>query len=146
MSRFLRNLHPDFEAELTKLPLAELQSRGVKALAFDLDDTLTPARSRQLSNRTITYLKQLGAAGFKLFLASNAMVDITHLGAMIDATVIEATLLSRKPMKSYFRRLIVASGCSPQEIAMIGNRTLTDILGANRAGLITIKIRRTTQA
>lgn len=133
-------LKPDFTADLTELPLDELRDLGVKVLAFDLDDTLSHARTRELSPHALKYLKHC-ASDYRLFIASNAMEDITHIGEKLGATVIPAKILSRKPMKNYFRRLIKAAGHKPEEIAIIGNRTWTDVLGGNRSGLVTVKTR-----
>ncbi len=133
-------LYPDFLADLMHLPVKKLQSRGVKVLAFDLDHTLAPGRTRQINPEYVEYLAALRRAGFKLVLASNTLHDISSLAVSLDATIVPATLFSRKPLKRYFNRLIKTTGCHPNEVAMIGDRIINDIVGANRSGLITIKI------
>lgn len=138
--RFFQLFSPDFESALTELPLAQLQERGVKVLAFDLDHTLGVGRTRRLSDEYLAYLAQLRQSGFRLLLASNAMVDLTALGELMGAEVVPATWWSRKPMKSYFRRLVQVGGGNESEVAMIGDRTLTDVLGANRCGLVSVKV------
>jgi len=143
MFKVLLYLKPDFEAGLTDLPLNALRARGIKVLAFDLDNTLAYGRTRQFSDEAAQYLKHVGSLGFKIMLASNAMGNITQrLGGEIGATAVPATWFSRKPMKSYFRRLVAASGHCPGDIAMIGDRIFTDVLGANAAGLVTVRVRR----
>jgi HAD superfamily phosphatase (TIGR01668 family) len=133
-------LYPDFMANLTKLPLPELRRRGVKVLALDLDHTLSEGRSRVISQGYLDYLRRVRAHGFKLVLASNAGSDVSAIAKQIGAIWVPASGLARKPTKRYFERVIDAAGCRPGEIAMVGDRIINDIVGANRSGLISIKI------
>lgn len=145
MLSLMQNLRPDFEAELTRLPLSQLKHLGIRALAFDLDNTLAHSRTRSLAAHTVAYLEHLHSCGYKLLLASNALTDLAWLATTVNATVVPATILSRKPLKGYFRRLVRLAGCRPGEVAMIGDNIFTDILGANRSGLISIRIKPDTR-
>lgn len=137
---FLQLFSPDFRSALTELPLAQLRLLEVKVLAFDLDHTLGVGRSRQVSPQYLEYLGQLRLAGFRLLLASNAMVDLSALGELMGAEVVQASWWSRKPMRSYFRRLEQAAGVEAAHIAMIGNSTFNDVFGANRCGLVSVQV------
>jgi uncharacterized protein len=135
-------LSADYVATISHLPITELQARGVRVLAFDLDHTLAHRRTRVLAPGHLEIMRNLRVHGFRLILASNSAHDLTALGASIDATVVRATLLSRKPLLSYYRRVIAAAGCHPDQIAMVGDRVINDIWGAKLAGLVTVKVNR----
>jgi len=135
-------LYPDFVARLTNLPLGELRALGVTCLAFDLDHTLAPGRTRLISSAYVEYLHGLKNAGFQLILASNALQNLETHAAKIGSLHVQATLVSRKPLRGYFRRLAEISGRPPREIAMIGDHLVMDIIGGNLAGLVTVKVDR----
>lgn len=109
-------------------------------LALDLDHTLVPDRTHTISSEYRASLEELKASGFRLILASNTRHDIMDLAASLAAVVIPATIYTRKPMRRYYQRVIETAGCQPNEIAMVGDRIINDILGAKRAGLITVKV------
>jgi HAD superfamily phosphatase (TIGR01668 family) len=133
-------LKADFSASVTQLPVAELKSREVLVLAFDLDNTLAHKRTRELTPEVITYMRNLSEQGFKIILASNALTDLTRIAGVIHATAVPALWYSRKPFGHFYRRVITAAGCPPHQIAMIGDRYINDIVGANLAGLVTIHV------
>lgn len=139
-SRLFQWFSPDFESALTELPLGQLRLLGVKVLAFDVDHTLGVGRTREVSEQYLEYLRLVRRAGFRLLLASNALADLSPLGELIGAEVVPATFWSRKPMRSYFRRLVETAECDASELAMVGDKTLTDVFGANRCGLVSVKV------
>lgn len=45
-----------------------------------------------------------------------------------------------KPSVKGFRRAMVRCGVTPRETAMLGDKLLTDMLGANRAGVLPLMV------
>ena len=45
-----------------------------------------------------------------------------------------------KPSVNGFRRAMVRCGVTPRETAMLGDKLLTDMLGANRAGVLPLMV------
>ncbi|HEY6736709.1 MAG TPA: HAD family hydrolase [Candidatus Saccharimonadia bacterium] len=142
-SRYISWFRPDYRIPaITNLPVGALRARGVLALALDVDHTLAPSRSRQLTPAVIAYCRQLRAAGFTLVIASNARSDLRPLAATLHARLVPASTWRRKPFASYYRQVIAAAGYPPERIAMVGNHPVNDVLGAKAAGLVTVKIAR----
>jgi HAD superfamily phosphatase (TIGR01668 family) len=135
-------LSPDFEADITALPLDQLRARGVRAIAFDLDHTLAHRRTRDVKPAVAAYLRKVESSGFRLLIASNAFADLSPLGRSLGAEVVQASPRSFKPLRGYFRRVIAAAGVPPHQIAMVGDRRFIDLWGAKRAGLVTVKVSR----
>lgn len=121
------------------LPLQDMSARGLKGIIFDLDNTLGSWGFTELDPRTTLLLDQMSELGFKLAYLSN------HDGRGREAL---ARQLGRwpvvwsagKPFRSGFDRVLGALGVQPREVAMVGDRLVTDIWGANRLGLHTILV------
>lgn len=149
--------HRSKTAMLTKIPLlrptllvesiedidfAKLAARGVHHIVFDVDDTLVNKRTKAVDAGRVSALKRALAAGTiqKVYIASNARRDLTGIAALLGATIIPATLFSRKPWPHHFDKILRTVGVPARHIAIIGDRLHTDILGGNMAGLTTILV------
>jgi uncharacterized protein len=127
-------LHVDFKA---------LQKAGVKHIAFDADSTLVHFRGRALSKETKAFLQRNRSLFESWVIASNRITnDLLPLAESMDAQVIRATLLTRKPSRRFFAQVIRHFGAKPQEIAMIGDKLIADVYGAKRSGLIAVWVEK----
>lgn len=136
-------LVPDYFADsLLTVDYNVLKRSGVKFVALDVDQTMTHNHAMTLTNDMIGFFKAKLSDGTLegIFIASNSRRDLSGIAAALNAGIIRATSTTRKPGKNYYKKLLDAAGCSPAEIAMIGDRLLTDVLGGNRAGLFTILV------
>lgn len=131
---------PDFMAtSLLDVDFKLLKKKGIKYIAFDADSTLVHYRGKALSDETKLFLHEQRKLFESWCIASNRITnDLLPLADSMDAQVIRATLLVRKPQKRFFRRVISHFGGKPQEIAMIGDKLVADIYGGKRSGLTTI--------
>lgn len=134
---------PDyFAASVDTIEYETLRRQGVRYIALDVDQTLTHNRAMQLDEHVADALNGLVRAGVidGIFIASNSRRNLDEVAGILRAQRVRATRLIRKPGKHYYRRLMRLAKCVPQEIAMIGDRLFTDVLGGNRAGLVTIMV------
>jgi len=130
---------PDYVAPTVRdIDVDALLARGITHLALDLDETLVPHGGNTLTTEDMVFLAHARQLGLKLFIASNTLRNIDVISQAIPAHAVRATLVSRKPFRVYYRRLITAAAVPPQHIAMAGDNVLNDVYGANRAGLVTI--------
>lgn len=107
-------------------------------MVFDLDDTLVP-RGRSAPAQAYQELVQsLQESGFQVFIATNTRRDISRIEHELGVAVVRPAGFSMKPFASFYRRVIAKAGVGPQQIAMVGNHFVNDIIGANRAGLVTV--------
>ena len=115
---------------------------------FDLDQeraTRTAAGSSDTFTAADLYpdaapcLRELKRTGYLIGLAGNqpetaeAALEAMNLSADIIAS--SAKWGVEKPSPAFFHRVIEAAGCTPREIAYIGDRLDNDIVPANQAGL-----------
>jgi HAD superfamily phosphatase (TIGR01668 family) len=144
-------LTPDFAAtnlrtlDVERL-ITELRERQVKAVSFDLDDTITGHFHEWIEPEELDVLKRLSSAGFRLAINSNAgnerrgrVVAIAkRLGAEVGVEqllqVTSAEVGQKKPQKRPYNVVAARLGLANHEVAHIGDQLLKDVLGANRAG------------
>lgn len=135
---------PDYMAKsMTDIDFSRLKKNGIRYVAFDADSTLVPWRGKALSSKTKLFLQSQRQLFENWCIASNRITnDLLPLAESIDAQVVRATLLTRKPQLRYFRRVINCFNAKPHEIAMVGDKLIADMWGAKRAGLVTIWVER----
>jgi HAD superfamily phosphatase (TIGR01668 family) len=116
-----------------------IDKHGIRCIVFDVDDTLTFHRGTNIDDATLSLLQRLQTTtGIQLFIASNSMRNLAHFQNQTGAAIIRSTLLSRKPRRRHFRRIVRETGFPARETAMVGDKIFTDILGGNLAGMTTI--------
>jgi HAD superfamily phosphatase (TIGR01668 family) len=138
---FLTLLHPDVIVPGTVLMLSRemFRERGIKGIIFDVDKTLVPMRQSTLSPEVKQWITQI-QLDFLVWLVSNntSHTRISQIAASIQAPHIYR---AAKPSRRALRRAIQDMQLDPSEVAMVGDRRLTDILAGNRLGLLTVLVR-----
>jgi HAD superfamily phosphatase (TIGR01668 family) len=140
--RPLRLLVPDETWDsIDAIDYDRLRERGVEALLFDLDKTLGPRRPASLEPGVLRLLAHLRTMGFRVGILSNRRGAADPL---IEALAARVPLVQRaqKPRRQGFRALLAQLDVPPQRAAMIGDRLLTDVVGANRMGMWSVRVRR----
>ena len=116
-----------------------LQSRGIRLLLSDLDYTLAPKSVSRPDQAVRDWLSRLQAAGIRVMILSNNRSPVRverfcrDLGITYEGH-------AGKPSVNGFRRAMVRCGVTPRETAMLGDKLLTDMLGANRAGVLPLMV------
>ena len=134
---------PDYFAPtIEDIDFALLKKRGVKYLVLDVDHTLVPYQAMTLDAKTQVYLNtvQRKYGIERIYLASNSGRDLTAIATSINARSIPSTLFRRKPHKVFFMKVLATIGCEPHQTAMVGDKLILDVWGANRVGMITILV------
>ena len=140
MTRLLRPREVAFS--IFDIDFARLYRAGKRALLFDLDNTLGGRRPKQLEPQVFALLERLKRMGFKVGILTNRRR--TDNDRVIDRLAQSYPLIRKagKPSKNGFLNLLDELGASPNEAVMVGDRLLTDICGANRLGIYSVRIRR----
>lgn len=135
---------PDFMAiSLFDIDFEELRKRGIEYIAFDADSTLVSYRAKKLHDKTKTFLQKELKIFKGVCIASNRVTNDLHdIASDLDADMIRASLTLRKPAKGFFERVINHFNIHPAKIAMIGDKLVADIYGANRMGLTTVWVEK----
>lgn len=136
----------------------EAWTRGLAALGVQ-DRTLGerlgelfPANRRKLSyvyEDTFSILDALKGQ-VKLLLLTNGSPDLQQekldglpeLSPYFDAIVISGNFGEGKPSERLFAHALAQIGAAPDEAIMVGDKLTTDVLGANRAGIVSVWLNR----
>ncbi len=128
-------------ASIFKVDYEHLRRLGKRVLLFDLDNTLGKRRSKQPSKAVLSLLKDLEQTGFRIGILTNRR-QINN-DPVVGHLEQHYPLLHKagKPRKKGFLELLSTLDGSCDEAVMIGDRLFTDILGANRLDIYSIRIR-----
>ncbi len=118
-----------------------LWATGIRALVFDLDNTLGRRGSKSLGDEALSLLRDLQRRGFKVGILTNRNRGPANELAVELAREFTILDVARKPSRKGYANVLAALGQPPARAAMIGDRRLTDILGANRSGIYSIRVR-----
>ena len=116
-----------------------LRQQGIRLLLTDLDFTLAPKSVRHPDEGVLAWLSSLKESGVQVMVLSNnrsgkrvvdfcAELGIPYVGH------------AGKPSKKGYLRACEKSGISIEETAMLGDKLLTDTLGARRCGMLMLLV------
>jgi len=127
------------DGDITDVDLEKLSQDGIKGLILDLDSTIMAPHSAALTEEAALWLNQ-AKQKFHMAIASNNKNEkyLEKVGQVIDIPIIGR---AAKPSRKAFHKLLNDFGLSAHEVAVIGDRPLTDIWGGHRAGMKTILVR-----
>ena len=122
--------------DVTPQLLGEL---GVKLLLCDLDYTLAPRSVSAPDEALRTWLARCREAGGTVAILSNNRSP-RRVEAFCGALGIWYVGHAGKPSVKGFRRAMEQAGAGPEETAMLGDKLLTDVLGARRSGVTALMV------
>jgi uncharacterized protein len=126
-------------SSLPDIDLDELESRGIRYLILDLDNTIAHWQRLEISDRVADWIKQAASRGMKLCIASNTR-NTKRLNDIAERLEMPAICRALKPRRKGFGEAMKLMAADKARTAVIGDQLLTDILGGNRAGLYTILV------
>ena len=113
-----------------------INDRKIKGLIFDFDGTLSI--HRKVSIETLNFIKRSKESGLKVSVLSNNIHLSKALLKILSINTIKKFAL--KPLRNPFLKMAKRMKLPPNKIAVIGNNRISDVLGANRAGMYSIYI------
>lgn len=111
-----------------------LRHRGIRLLLCDLDYTLAAKRTPLPDDTVREWLQSMKAVGIQIVIISNnrhpkrVLTYCRELGVPYIGR-------AQKPRRRGFREAMEMAGVTKKETAMLGDKLLTDMLGANRMGI-----------
>ena len=121
-----------------EINLDELLAAGIKGVITDLDNTLVETREPYADELVADWFRRLKSAGLKVVIVSNNNYE--RVAKFSGPLSIPFVHRARKPGGSGFRRSLRLLGLHAHETAVIGDQILTDVLGGNRLGMMTILV------
>lgn len=130
---------PDiYQKSIYDIDYKKLKKNGIKCIIFDLDNTLSPVNIKSPTKKIKDLMEDLKNMKFKLLIVSNATKK--RVEPFKDILCIDSSYLSFKPFKRKYLKILNVYKFKDEEIACIGDQLLTDILGANRMGFLSILV------
>jgi HAD superfamily phosphatase (TIGR01668 family) len=127
---------------ISDLTPERLQQMGVKAVVFDMDDTLVPMGSGQVPPDAVQTLQRLQQAGIKVGVVSNNPSDsyTAKVQEQLAQQGIRIPFIKNatKPGTDELNAMMEHLGVSPSETAMVGDSRISDMMGGGMAGMKTI--------
>lgn len=136
-----KKLLPDYRIRsYDELSIDWLTERKINAIIADLDNTLIARKVQEPTPELIKWIQELSDNGIKVFIFSNnrKMERVKLFG---DALGIPYFYNVNKPSLKRLNQLITELKLEKTSCLMVGDQLSTDILGGNRAGLITVLTR-----
>ena len=126
----------DGYADLTPQMLRE---RGVCLLLCDLDYTLAPRYVPRPDDRLRAWLAEMKGAGIRVMILSNNRSP-ARVERFCRDLGIDYVGHAGKPSPRGYRQAMEKAGVTPAQTAMLGDKLLTDVLGANRSGVWAVMV------
>ena len=116
-----------------------LRSWGIRLLLCDLDYTLAPRSVLQPDAQVLSWVQAMKESGIEVMILSNNRsservelfckdMGITYVGH------------AGKPAKRGYREAMAKAGVTEKETAMLGDKLLTDVLGAKRSRVLALMV------
>lgn len=115
-----------------------LKTNGIKAIIFDIDNTLVSYDVEEPTEEVIKLFEELQQKGFKICLLSNNTKE--RVIRFNKGLKIFAIHKANKPLIRNFKRAMALLGTDKKSTAIVGDQIFTDVYGGNRAGLMTILV------
>jgi len=133
-------LIPDYLfGDYTAITPEFLRSLGVRLLLADLDYTLAPKRQKEPDAVLLDWMERLRAAGVTLEIVSNNRSPV-RVERFCRSLGVGYTGHAGKPGTRGIFAAMRKHGAAAGETAMLGDKLLTDTLGAKRAGIVMLMV------
>ena len=132
-------LKPDYNLKnIYDINLEELKTQGIRAIFFDLDSTIMVSKSGKYDEKTQKWLKKVEEDFFIAVVTNNKKISyVEQVKSVSTFTVISD---AQKPRTNAMKKLLKKIDMVPAEVAMVGDRPLTDILAGKLLGAKTILV------
>lgn len=115
-----------------------LAEKNIDLLLLDLDNTLAPYSELNPSEEVRAWVRLLTEAGIKLYIVSNNRGDRPERFArLLGIGYIKS---ARKPFTAETRKLLDELGVGIDRTALAGDQIFTDMLCANKLGVVSIVV------
>jgi len=132
-------LKPDFNLKsIYEIDLECLKEMGVKAIFFDLDSTIMVSKSGKYHGETEEWLNKVDKNFFIAVISNNKKGDYLKKVRAVSSFLVLGD--AKKPSTKVMRQLLKKINIQPHEVAIVGDRPLTDILAGKRLGAKTILV------
>tara|TARA_B000000557_G_scaffold197882_1_gene163175 strand:- start:1140 stop:1634 length:495 start_codon:yes stop_codon:yes gene_type:complete len=130
----------DAKLPIYEITLSKLQKEGIDSLLIDVDGTLINRKSTSIPKAVKDWIFESKKL-FSLYLISNNPSE-KRISKIAKDLEIRYKFNALKPRKKVTLDVIKELKCESRNIAIIGDRILTDIVVGNRCNIKTILVKR----
>lgn len=112
---------------------------GIRGVILDLDNTLTPWHTLNISSEVERWVGKLRQVGLAACIVSNAATS-QRVRPVAERLGLPWVTRAAKPLRFGLQRGMQLMGSAPCNTAIIGDQMFTDIFGGNKLGLLTILV------
>lgn len=135
---------PDvYQKSIYDINYKKLFQQGIKCLLFDLDNTLVPPSVKEPTEEVLELMENLKNMGFKLIILSNSPKK--RVEQFQNRLGIDGLYSCKKPLSKKFLLVLSMYNYTINEVAIIGDQIMTDVLGGNKVGILTILVNPITK-
>ena len=121
-----------------EIPFSDFYEKGIRALAFDIDNTLVSYDTPEPDERLSAFLFSLRDMGFSVaFISNNVPERVERFNASLGFTALPD---SHKPLTGGLKRVMRQFRVKKGELLMVGDQLLTDALCARLAGVSVVTV------
>lgn len=135
MEKFIPDV---YQKSIYAINYQKLWNQGIKCLLFDLDNTLVPPSIKEPTKELKELFNELKKMGFKLIIFSNSPKK--RLKPFKEQLNVDCSASSKKPFSKKFLLVLSEYNYLVNEVAIIGDQILTDIVGGNKVGILTVLV------
>ena len=130
---------PDlYHTDVHAIDLDALRADGIHALLVDLDNTLLPRDTNEVTEAHRKWARSLEDAGFTVCLVSNNWHErVRSVAEQLGFSLVPKAL---KPLPFAFARARRILGLERAGAAVVGDQMFTDVLGGNLLGMRTVLV------
>lgn len=117
----------------------QLKKEKIKAVLTDLDNTLIAWNNPEATVETLEWIKLMKENNIEvIILSNNTRKRVGRVAAILDLEYIPSAM---KPLQHGFKKAQKKSKYEKKELLMVGDQIITDINGANRAGIRSVLVK-----
>lgn len=136
---FPRYFFPDENVKTIKdVGYEKLKGSGIEAVIFDLDNTLARWGDESLEGEVLDLLEEIDDLGLHIAVLSNSQKK--EIEKFIADLPFPHLFNAGKPKSRGFKAMLNELGVPAEKTAMVGDQLFTDVLGANRMNMYTIRV------
>ena len=138
--KFLKIFYPKIYVDsIYDVPYKKFIKRGIKALVFDIDNTLIAFDMPEPDDNLIEFIAKLKEMGFAICLLSNN--NETRVEIFNRKLQLPAISKARKPGLSGLKKAMALTGAKNSQTALIGDQVFTDVWCGNRLSVTTVLVK-----
>ena len=118
--------------------VSQLKEKNIKAIVFDIDNTLAANGDEKPDDRTRSYLEMLRGEGFEIVIASNN--NEYRVEKFCDGLDVLFVHKANKPLGKKTISLLKKINVKNKEACIVGDQIFTDVLCGKLAGFHTILV------